>query len=124
MPVAPVAPRREPGKASSSMNGRERVLAHLAGKEVDRLPLMPITMQLASDLWECAMGLRDRLPRSRGRPIRTAEAYGFDSPGTNQMSIPGARPPIAGRAWNTSTTNPPRSSRTPRYWRTAWIWCN
>jgi MtaA/CmuA family methyltransferase len=29
------------------MNGRERVLAFLEGRAVDRLPLMPITMQLA-----------------------------------------------------------------------------
>ena len=31
------------------MNGRERVLAMLAGKPVDRLPLMPITMMFAGD---------------------------------------------------------------------------
>ena len=31
------------------MNGRERVLAMLAGKPVDRLPLMPITMMFAAD---------------------------------------------------------------------------
>lgn len=32
------------------MNGRERILAHLEGQPVDRLPLMPIAMQYASDL--------------------------------------------------------------------------
>ena len=32
------------------MNGRERILAHLEGRPVDRLPLMPITMQFACDL--------------------------------------------------------------------------
>ena len=31
------------------MNGRDRILAHLAGRPVDRLPLMPITMQFAAD---------------------------------------------------------------------------
>ena len=31
------------------MNSRERVLAHLQGKPVDRLPLMPITMMFAAD---------------------------------------------------------------------------
>ncbi len=31
------------------MNGRERILAQLAGKPVDRLPVMPITMQYAAD---------------------------------------------------------------------------
>jgi len=30
------------------MNGRERILAHLAGQPVDRLPLMPDTMILAA----------------------------------------------------------------------------
>ncbi|MCI0626861.1 MAG: uroporphyrinogen decarboxylase family protein [Acidobacteria bacterium] len=32
------------------MNGRERILAHLTSRPVDRLPLMPITMQFACDL--------------------------------------------------------------------------
>lgn len=32
------------------MNSRERVLAHLAGQPVDRMALMPITMQFACDL--------------------------------------------------------------------------
>jgi MtaA/CmuA family methyltransferase len=31
------------------MNGRERVLAHLAGKPVDSLPFMPVTMMFACD---------------------------------------------------------------------------
>ena len=31
------------------MNSRERILAHLAGQPVDRLPLMPITMLFACD---------------------------------------------------------------------------
>src|SRR5512132_530973 len=30
------------------MNGRERILSHIAGKPVDRLPFMPITMQFAA----------------------------------------------------------------------------
>lgn len=30
------------------MNGRERILAHLAGCPVDCLPAMPITMTLAA----------------------------------------------------------------------------
>src|SRR5690349_1673703 len=32
------------------MTGRERVIAHLDGKAIDCLPLMPITMQFASEL--------------------------------------------------------------------------
>ncbi|HAM70493.1 MAG TPA: uroporphyrinogen decarboxylase [Verrucomicrobiales bacterium] len=32
------------------MNSRERLIAHLQGRPVDRLPFMPITMQYAADL--------------------------------------------------------------------------
>ena len=35
---------------SPSLNGRERILAMIAGQPVDRLPLMPITMMFAGDL--------------------------------------------------------------------------
>lgn len=61
------------------MNGRERILGHLAGQPVDRLPLMPITMQFSSDL----IGSRYRDYASDHRllvegQIRTAEQYGFD----------------------------------------------
>ena len=35
------------------MNGRERVLALIAGQQPDCLPLMPITMMLAADLSYC-----------------------------------------------------------------------
>ena len=31
------------------MNGRERILSHLEGRGVDRLPFMPITMMFAAD---------------------------------------------------------------------------
>ena len=31
------------------MNGRERILAMMDGKQVDRVPLMPITMMFACD---------------------------------------------------------------------------
>lgn len=31
------------------MNGLERLLAHLEGRPVDHLPLMPVTMQFAGD---------------------------------------------------------------------------
>lgn len=71
-----------------SMNGRQRVLAHLAGESIDRLPLMPITMQLAADL----LGVRYRDYETDYRllaegQIRTAEAFGFDY--VNTMSDPG-----------------------------------
>jgi MtaA/CmuA family methyltransferase len=69
------------------MNGRERVLAHLEGKPVDRLPLMPITMMFA-----CARTgatyrqyCTDYRVLAEGQ-IRTAEEFGFDY--VNTMSDP------------------------------------
>ena len=69
------------------MTSRERVLAHLAGHPVDRLPLMPITMMFA-----CAqIGARYRDYCTDYRvlvegQVRTAEAFGFDY--VNTMSDP------------------------------------
>jgi MtaA/CmuA family methyltransferase len=70
------------------MNSRERVLAHLDGRPVDRLPFMPITMQFASDL----LGARYRDYETDHRvlaegQIRVAERFGFDY--VNTMSDPG-----------------------------------
>jgi MtaA/CmuA family methyltransferase len=61
------------------MNSRERVLAHIAGQPVDRLPLMPITMQLAADV----LGVPYRRYATDHRTLvegqlRTAERFGFD----------------------------------------------
>ena len=69
------------------MNGRERVLNHLAGKPVDRLPFMPITMQLACD----RIGARYREYCSDYRvlvegQLRTAEKFDLDY--VNTMSDP------------------------------------
>jgi len=69
------------------MNSRERVLAHLEGKAVDRLPLMPITMMFACDL----IGARyrdyctDHRVLAEGQ-LRVAEQFGFDY--VNTMSDP------------------------------------
>jgi MtaA/CmuA family methyltransferase len=69
------------------MTSRERVLAHLEGHPVDRLPLMPITMMFA-----CAqIGARYRDYCTDYRvlveaQIRTAETFGFDY--VNTMSDP------------------------------------
>jgi MtaA/CmuA family methyltransferase len=69
------------------MNSRERVLAHLEGKPVDRLPLMPITMMFACDL----IGARyrdyctDHRVLAEGQ-VRVAEQFGFDY--VNTMSDP------------------------------------
>lgn len=71
----------------SSLTSRERVLAHLEGRPVDRLPLMPITMMFAC----CQIGARYRDYCTDYRvlvegQIRTAEAFGFDY--VNTMSDP------------------------------------
>jgi MtaA/CmuA family methyltransferase len=69
------------------MTSRERVLAHLEGQPVDRLPLMPITMMFAC----IQIGARYRDYCTDYRvlvegQLRTAEAYGFDY--VNTMSDP------------------------------------
>jgi len=69
------------------MTSRERVLGHLAGRPVDRLPLMPITMMFAC----VQIGARYRDYCTDYRVLvegqmRTAEAFGFDY--VNTMSDP------------------------------------
>jgi len=70
------------------MNGRERVLAHLEGKPVDHLPVMPITMQFACDL----IGARyydyetDYHVLAEAQ-YQVADQFGFDY--VNTMSDPG-----------------------------------
>ena len=69
------------------MNGRERILAHLAGQPVDRLPFMPITMMFAADL--AGVRYRDYATDHRvlvEAQIRTAEKFDFDY--VNTMSDP------------------------------------
>jgi MtaA/CmuA family methyltransferase len=61
------------------MNGRQRVLTHLAGQPVDRLPLMPITMMLAAD--QIGLPYRDYATDHRvlvEAQLRTADQFGFD----------------------------------------------
>src|SRR5678815_4980805 len=70
------------------MNGRERILAHLQNQPVDRLPVMPITMQFACDL----IGAKYREYETDYRilaegQIRVAELFDFDY--VNTMSDPG-----------------------------------
>jgi MtaA/CmuA family methyltransferase len=69
------------------MTSRERVLAHLEGRPVDRLPLMPITMMFAAV--QTGARYRDYCTDYRvlvEAQIRTAEAFGFDY--VNTMSDP------------------------------------
>jgi MtaA/CmuA family methyltransferase len=69
------------------MNGRERILAHLEGRAVDRLPLMPITMQFACDRIGARYGdyCTDYRVLVEGQ-ARTAEEFDFDY--VNTMSDP------------------------------------
>ena len=69
------------------MTSRERVLAHLAGQPVDRLPLMPITMMFACD--QIGAKYRDYCTDYRvlvQAQMFTAEKFGFDY--VNTMSDP------------------------------------
>jgi uroporphyrinogen-III decarboxylase len=79
------------------MTSRERVLAHLEGRSVDHLPVMPITMQFAADL----IGARylqyqtDYRVLAEGQ-IRVAEQFGFDY--VNWMSDPAGEASDCGAA--------------------------
>lgn len=69
------------------MNSREIVLAHLEGRPIDRLPLMPITMMFACDHIQARY--REYCTNYRvlaEGQIRTAETFGFDY--VNTMSDP------------------------------------
>lgn len=69
------------------MTGRQRILNHLEGQPVDRLPVMPITMMFASD--QIGACYRDYCTDYRvlvEGQIRTAEKFGFDY--VNTMSDP------------------------------------
>jgi MtaA/CmuA family methyltransferase len=61
------------------MTGRERVLALLGGALPERLPLMPITMMYASDLY--GSQYREYVTDHRimaGAQVKVAETFGFD----------------------------------------------
>ncbi|HWQ92969.1 MAG TPA: uroporphyrinogen decarboxylase family protein [Clostridia bacterium] len=69
------------------MTSRERVLAHLAGQPVDRLPVMPITMMFACQ--QIGATYRDYCTDFRvlvEGQAQTAEKFGFDY--VNTMSDP------------------------------------
>jgi len=69
------------------MNGRDRILALLEGRPVDRLPFMPITMMFACE--QIGGKYRDYCTDYRvlvESQLRTAEKFGFDY--VNTMSDP------------------------------------
>src|ERR1019366_3514333 len=66
-------------EGDSPMNGRERVLALVDGRPVDRIPLMPITMMVAAD----QIGVKDGQDVTDYRVLvegqmRTAERFDID----------------------------------------------
>jgi MtaA/CmuA family methyltransferase len=72
---------------NASMTSRERVLAHLEGRAVDQLPLMPITMMFACD--QLGARYRDYCTDYRvlvEAQILTAQTFGLDY--VNTMSDP------------------------------------
>jgi len=61
------------------MNGRERVLAHLAGRPVDSLPFMPVTMMFACDRIGAKYGEYATNYRVMAEAqLRTAEEFDID----------------------------------------------
>jgi MtaA/CmuA family methyltransferase len=76
--VPAVAKRRNEFKGSS-MTGRERILAALAGREPDSLPCMPITMMFAADILGVKYGEYARDHRIMvDAQVKTAGMFGFD----------------------------------------------
>jgi MtaA/CmuA family methyltransferase len=61
------------------MTGKERVIARIAGRETDSLPLMPITMMFAGDLIGRKYGdyARDHRVMAEAQ-LKTAETFDFD----------------------------------------------
>jgi len=88
------------------MNSRERVLAFLEGKEVDRLPLMPITMMFAGDFIREKYGkyATDHRVMAEGQ-IRVAERFGFDH--VSAISDPAREPTDLGAAVRFFEDQPP-----------------
>jgi MtaA/CmuA family methyltransferase len=88
------------------MNSRERIFALFAGKPVDRLACMPITMQLAADL----VGRKyydyvtDYRVLVEGQ-LKVAEQYGFDQLGT--LSDPAREAADCGAAIKYFEDSPP-----------------
>ena len=88
------------------MNGRERILAHLEGRPIDRLPLMPITMQFAAA--QTGAKYRDYATDYRvlaEGQLKVAETFGFDY--VNTMSDPAREAADCGAAIQYFENQPP-----------------
>ena len=92
------------------MNGRDRILAMLEGRPVDRLPLMPYTIMLAAD--QIGVPFRQYAADYRrlvDAQIHMAEKFDFDH--VTCVSDPAKRPTAAGRSTiSTISRRPSRSS--------------
>lgn len=87
------------------MNSRQRILDHLAGRPVDRLPVMPITMQFACDF----LGVKYYAYETDYRllveaQLRVAEAFDFDY--VNTMSDPAREAADCGAAVEFAENSP------------------
>ncbi|MCX6617580.1 MAG: uroporphyrinogen decarboxylase family protein, partial [Acidobacteria bacterium] len=88
------------------MTGRERVLGMIEGRQIDRLPLMPITMMFAADLAGVRYGeyARDHRVLVEAQ-IRTAEEFDFDY--VSAISDPGREAADFGAAIEWYENQPP-----------------
>ena len=88
------------------MNGRERVLAMIAGRPADRLPRMPITMMFAAR--QAGVSYRDYAADHRvlaEAQLRTAEQFGIDH--VSVISDPAREPADLGAAVEWFDDQPP-----------------
>ncbi|MFO7976324.1 MAG: uroporphyrinogen decarboxylase family protein, partial [Candidatus Hydrogenedentota bacterium] len=88
------------------MTGRERVFAMMEGREVDHLPLMPITMMFAGDL--AGVKYREYVTNFEvlaEAQIQTAETFGFDY--VSAISDPTREAPDCGAALQWFDNQPP-----------------
>ena len=100
------------------MNSRERVLAMLEGRAVDRLPLMPITMMLAADCAGVPYGryATDFRGWPRGSSARPSATASITFPAFRTR--PAKRPTAARRSISSTTSRRP-SMRSIRSWPTS-----
>jgi MtaA/CmuA family methyltransferase len=93
------------------MNGRERILAMIAGRPVDHLPCMPITMMFAAD--QIGVKYRDYATDYRvlvEAQICTAAKFGFDY--VSVISDPGCEAADCGAAIKYFDDQPPAIDET------------
>ena len=90
------------------MNGRQRILAKIEQRPVDRLPLMPITMMFAADHAGVPYGqyATDYQVLAQAQ-MQTAQAYDFDY--VSSISDPAREAADCGADSSSLTISRPRS---------------